>query len=164
MGTVMKLKQTLVPLLVAVLALPLAATAQDNEATEEIVVVGDKSIGQLRRDVYQAEEEFYDLYNALNDKPEYDVKCFYETATGTHVKNHVCRAKFIIDSYAKHAARNGNDLRRVANQDANPALAEKTERFEEKLGALVNTDPELQAAFLRYNNARVEFFAAREDR
>jgi len=160
----MKLKQTLLPLLLAALALPLAASAQDDEATEEIVVVGDKSIGQLRREVYEAEEEFYDLYNALNDDPEYDVKCFYETSTGTHVKNHVCRAKFITDSYAKHAARNGNDLRRVANQDANPALAEKTATFEEKLGTLVNTDAELQAAFLRYNNARVEFFAAREDR
>ena len=160
----MKLKQTLLPLLLAALALPLAASAQDDEATEEIVVVGDKSIGQLRREVYEAEEEFYDLYNSLNDDPEYDVKCFYETSTGTHVKNHVCRAKFITDSYAKHAARNGNDLRRVANQDANPALAEKTATFEEKLGTLVNTDAELQAAFLRYNNARVEFFAAREDR
>ena len=53
----MKLKQTLLPLLLAALALPLAASAQDDEATEEIVVVGDKSIGQLRREVYEAIKE-----------------------------------------------------------------------------------------------------------
>lgn len=151
-------------LAITVLALPLAAAAQDDEATDEIVVVGDKSAGQLRREVYQAEEDFYDLYNSLNDDPDYNVNCYYETATGTHVKNHVCRAKFVTDSYSKHASRNNNDLTRVANQDADPALAEKTAKFEEKLGALVNSNAELQAAFLKYNEARVAFFAAREDR
>jgi hypothetical protein len=160
----MKSNHKLFVLVLTALALPLAAAAQDDEATEEIVVVGDKSVGQLRREVYEAEENFYDLYNALNDDPDFDVKCYYETPTGTHVKNHVCRAKFVVDSYAKHAGRNNNDLTRVANQDANPAIAEKTAQFEEKLGALVNTNAELQAAFLEYNNARVAFFAAREDR
>jgi len=160
----MKTNHRILLLALTALAFPLAASAQDDAATEEVVVVGDRSVGQLRREVYQAEEDFYDLYNSLNDDPEYDVNCNYETATGTHVKNHVCRAKFVSDSYAKHAGRNNNDLTRVANQDANPVLAEKTKIFEEKLGMLVNTNAELQAAFLKYNEARVAFFAAREDR
>ena len=95
---------------------PLAASAQDDNVDEEVVVVGNKSISTLRKEVYEAEADFYALYNTLNDDPDYDVKCYYETATGTHVKNHVCRANFIAASYAKHAARNGNDLSRVAAQ------------------------------------------------
>ena len=150
--------------IVCTMALPLAAAAQDDAVDEEVVVVGNKSVSTLRKEVYKAEEAFYDIYNSLNDDPEYKVKCYYETATGTHVKNHVCRAQFVIDAYAKHAGRNGNDLRRVANQDANPVLAEKTRVFEEKIGTLVNTNAELQAAFLRYNDARSSFFEAREAR
>ena len=160
----MKPKHRILAAIVCTMAFPLAATAQDDAVDEEVVVVGNKSVSTLRKEVYQAEEAFYDLYNSLNDDPEYDVKCYYETATGTHVKNHVCRAKFVADSYAKHAGRNRNDLRRVANQDANPALAEKTRIFEEKIGTLVNTNAELQAAFLRYNDARSTFFEAREAR
>jgi hypothetical protein len=161
-GSTMKPNRRILALATAALAFPLAAIAQDDEAREEVVVVEKKSTSQLRRDVYDAEEAFYDLYNELNENPEFDVKCYYETQTGTHVKNHVCRAQFVADSYAKHAGRNRNDLTRMANQDADPAMVAKTARFEEILGSLVNSNAELQAAFLRYNNARAEFFEARE--
>jgi hypothetical protein len=150
--------------IVVAMALPLAAAAQDDDVDEEIVVVGDKSISTLRREVYQAEEDFYELYNTLNDDPSYDVKCNFETATGTHVKNQVCRANFVAEAYARQAGRNRNDMRRMANQGADPALAEKTAIFEEKLSSLVNSNAELQTAFLNYNNARAAFFAAREAR
>jgi hypothetical protein len=159
----MKPKHKILAAIVVAMAFPLAASAQDGKVDDEVVVVGNKSISTLRKEVYEAEADFYALYNTLNDEPDFDVKCYYETATGTHVKNHVCRAKFIADSYAKHAARNGNDLSRVAAQ-TDPALTEKTAQFEEKLTDLVNTNAELQAAFLSYNEARATFFAAREAR
>ena len=169
----MKLTHTILVLFIATLALPTAAVGQDEEATiklasngeaiEDIVVVGQKSMGELRRDVFQSEEDFYSLYNKLNDDNEYDVRCWYETPTGTRVKNHVCRARFVTNAYSGHAARNRNDLSRVANQKGNPAVAEKTLKYQEKLETLIAANPELQAALVRYNTARARFFAEREE-
>jgi hypothetical protein len=52
----------------------------------------------------------------------------------------------------------------MANQDANPALVQKTAKFQEKLETLIAADPELQAALIRYNTARAVFFAQREEK
>jgi len=173
METAMKPTHTILALFVAVLALPMAAVGQDEEAStgvasndetiEDIVGVGQKSLADLRRDVFQSEEDFYSLYNKLNDDKEYDVRCFYERPTGTRMKNHVCRAKFVTKAYSAHAARNRNDLTRVANQDANPVIAEKSAKFQEKLETLIAANPELQAALVRYNTARARFMAEREE-
>jgi hypothetical protein len=51
----------------------------------------------------------------------------------------------------------------VANQSADPILAEKTIKYQEKVETLVAANPELQAAFVRYNTTRAEFFAEREN-
>jgi hypothetical protein len=169
METTMKQTRTILAVFIAVLALPMAAIGQDeqasnDEAIEDIVVIGQKSMAQLRREVYDAEEHFYSLYNDLNEDRDYDVKCFYEKATGTNIKNHVCRARFVSKAFSSHAGRNRNDMTRVANQDANPALAQKTAKFQEKLETLVAANPELQAALVRYNTARAVFFAEQEEK
>lgn len=169
----MKLTHTVLALFVAVLALPMAAVGQDEEAStevasddeaiEDIVVVGQKSRAGLRRDVFEAEEDFYSVYNKLNDDKEYDVRCFYEKPTGTNIKNHVCRARFVTKTFERHARRNRNNLSRVANQDATPVPAEKTAKFQEKMETLIATNPELQAALVRYNTLRAQFTAEREE-
>jgi hypothetical protein len=174
MDTAMKPTRTILALFVAVLALPMTAVGQDEEASirvasnnetiDDIVVVGQKSMATLRREVFEAEEDFYSLFNDLNDDRDYDVKCFYEKATGTNIKNHVCRARFVSKAFSAHAARNRNDITRVANQDANPAMAEKTAKFQEKMETLIAANPDLQAALVRYNTARAVFLAEREER
>ena len=158
----MNSKRSLIAAVAALLIMPLAVFAENQEAIDDIVVTGKKSIAELRKDVYKAEEEFYAIYNDLNDEPEYDVRCFYERPTGTRIKNHVCRAKFVSKAYSSHGARNGNDLSRVANQDPNSALALKTAKYQEKMEKLVAENPDLAAAFIRYNDARVRFMAERE--
>jgi len=152
----MKQTYSALALVIAVLAMPIAAFAGENEATD------GKSLSQLRKDLYAAEEDFYAVFNKLNDERDYDVKCFYEKPTGTHIKNHVCRARFITKAYSQNASRNRNDLSRVANQDANPVLAEKTAKYEQKMESLMAANPELQEAFARYNDARADFMAERE--
>lgn len=168
----MKPTQTKLALLFAMLALPIAAAGQDREAakgtapddaaTEEIVVVGKKSLADLRKEVFQSEEDFYALYNKLNDNSEYDVRCYYETPTGTRIKNHVCRARFVSDAYEVHARRSRGDLSRVANQDVEAAIADKSARFQQKLETLIAANPDLEAALTRYNEARARFFAQRD--
>lgn len=163
----MKPIRTILAVFIAALALPMAASAENGAATfdaksEEIVVFGQKSQSKLRREVYDAEEDFYALFNKLNDDADYDVRCFYEGATGTHIKNHVCRAKFVTKAYSSHAARNGNDLSRVANQEGNPELAKKSAIYQEKMETLIASNANLQTALIRYNTLRAEFLAERE--
>ena len=107
----MKPSRTILALLFTVLALPLAAAgentaeAANDEVIDDIVVVGQKSLSALRRDVFEAEEDFYSVFNRFNDESDYNVRCFYEKATGTHIKNHVCRARFVTKAFSSHAAR-----------------------------------------------------------
>jgi len=121
--------------------------------------VREKSKSELRREVFQTEEDFYALYNKLNDEKDYSVRCRYEKPTGSRIKNHVCRARFVTKAYQRHARRNRNNLSSVANQDADPVFAQKKADYEKHTEALIASNPELQAAFDRYNSARVRFTA-----
>jgi hypothetical protein len=141
--------------LLSLVVLPLVAVGQDGEASD----VGQKSLAELRREVFQAEDDFYSTYNKLNDDRDYAVRCFYEKTTGSNIKNHICRARFVTKAYERHARRNRNDLSRVANQSADPILAETAVKYEAHMEVLIAANPELQAAFDRYNDARVLFVA-----
>jgi len=167
MEITMKPTRTILAIFAAVLTLPLMAAAQADEATndeviDDIVVVGQKSLSTLRKEVFKAEEDFYSAFNKLNDNKDFNVRCFYEKATGTHIKNHVCRARFVTKAYSSHAARNGGDLSRVANQDANPAFATKTAQYQETMETLIDENPDLMQALVTYNTARADFMAERE--
>ncbi len=142
----MKLTYTNLTVLATVLALPMVAVGQ---------------MADLRRDVFQSEEDFYELYNELNDNKEFDVRCRYERPTGTRIKNHVCRARYVTKAFSAHAARNRSDISRVANQGSNPAMAAKTVKFQDNLETLLAANPDLQAALIRYNTARARFMEAR---
>ncbi len=152
----------------SVAAIPIAAVGQDegasnDEMIEDNVVADQKSLSELRRDAYEAEEDFYSVYNKLNDEKEYDVRCFYEKTTGTNIKTHVCRARFVTNAYDRHARRNRNDISRMANQSAIPIPADKTARYQEIMETLIAANPELQAALVRYNTVLSHFMAKREE-
>ncbi|MDH3848762.1 MAG: hypothetical protein GWP64_05700 [Gammaproteobacteria bacterium] len=158
MGTAMKLAHTTLALFIAVLALPMAAVAQEEEAIDDIIVTGQKSTTALRRDLFRAEDDFYSLYNKLNDDNDYDVRCFYEMPTGLRVKQHVCRPVF----FSK--ARNREDLNRRISPDTDPVIADKMVKLQEKLETLVAANPELQVAMANYNTARAHLMAASDER
>ena len=153
----MKLTHTILALFVAVLALPMAAVGQDEEAIDNIVVASQKSTTALRRDLFRAEDDFYSLYNKLNDDNEYDVRCFKEAPTGVRKKQHVCRPVF----FSK--ARNRDNLNRPMNPDTDPVIADKMVKLQEKLETLIATNPELQVAMARYDTARARLMARREE-
>jgi len=154
----MKLAHTILALFIAVMALPMAAVGQDEEAIEDIVVASQKSTTALRRDLVRAEDDFYSLYNILNDDNEYDVRCFYEAPTGVRKRNHVCRPVF----FSK--ARNREDRTRRINPDTDPVIADKLVELQEKLETLIVANPELQVAMARYNTARARLVALREEK
>ena len=125
-----------------------------NEVIDEIVVFGEKSMPQLRREVYRAEENFFEMFNALNDDDEFDVRCFYETPTGTKIRQHVCRAEFVSDAYGAELMLLKSLGPKYPIQDPALVVARKSKEFEKRLLELVFANPELQTALSRYRTAR----------
>jgi hypothetical protein len=83
------------------LALPLSGECQSDavqpqepsEPIEEIVVHGTKPLVHLKREMYEAEEVVYDIYNSLNSDDDYDIHCYKEAPTGSKIKQRVCRTE-----------------------------------------------------------------------
>lgn len=69
-------------------------TPSSAETVEEIVVYGDKSLTHLRHELYVAEEEFFDVFNALNSNDDFDVECEYLTFLGSRRRHHLCMPRF----------------------------------------------------------------------
>lgn len=156
-------KGRITALLLVAVSLPFAAVNADEGQQQSDTIVAKKSLSELRSDYFDKEEAFYKLFNQLNEDRDYDVRCYYERRTGTRIKNHVCRAKFVSDAFSAHAARgSGNRMNSAATQDSDPEFVRKSEIFEQKLTAAVQSSPELQLALVELNEAREQFAAKRE--
>ena len=156
-------KRRITGLFIVAAMLPLAVANADETQQREDTLVAKKSLSELRSDYFEKEEAFYKLFNQLNEDRDYDVRCYYERRTGTRIKNHVCRAKFVSDAFSSHAARSGgNRMNNAATQDSDPEFVRKSEIFENKLTTAVSSSPELQLALVSLNEAR-EQFVARQD-
>ena len=136
---------------------------ESPETIEEIVVYGDKPLHALRREVYRVEESFFELYSSLNQDDDFDVRCYYEVPSFTHIRRHVCRAKFVVDATSAEAGR----LLGKAVGPAVPAevaIEAKKERFREVIETLVAEHPELLQALGEYTNARQVLESEKERR
>lgn len=136
---------------------------KNGEVIEEIIVFGERSMPQLKREVFLAQENFFSVFSALNDDDEYDVRCFYETATGTRIKRHVCRAQFVTDAYSRAAARFVGGVSGPF-QDPELVVTMKSKTFEEKMTSLIAAHPELQEALNSYTKTRLTYETERERR
>lgn len=160
--------------LVAVFMNPLLAPAQENlqpeqidsidEAIEEIIVFGERSMPQLKEEMFRAQENFFTVFSALNNDEEFDVRCFYETPTGTRIKRHVCRANFVTNAnsaYAKHFRTRGP---RYPVEDPEAVVMRKSREFERKMLELIANHPELQEALDGYTKTRLTYETERQRR
>lgn len=82
-------------LIVSVSNSSFAAESESGLPVEEIQVVEQRSLGQLRRDITRAENEQFDLFNSLVDDREYQIICRRMESTRNHVKTRVCQPRFM---------------------------------------------------------------------
>jgi len=68
---------------------------------EEIIVIGQRSIMNLRMQVDQAVDRMYAIYNEVNKDDDYDIICKREAPTGSLIKRKVCTPVF----YSKEESR-----------------------------------------------------------
>jgi hypothetical protein len=69
---------------------------------EEVIVRG-RSMGDLRSELYRAQEQFYSVFNALNSDDEYDIHCEYRAPVGSHIRRRVCVPNFVGELTAESA-------------------------------------------------------------
>jgi hypothetical protein len=73
-----------------------APTPTSDEAMEEVVVIGQKHLMGLHRNVYEAEDRFYLMFNSLNSDDEFDIKCRRERRhSTTRIPTRICKANFV---------------------------------------------------------------------
>jgi len=135
-----------------------------SESIEEIIVYGEKSVNELRRDVYKAEENFFDLFSSLNQDFEYDVNCYYEVPTGTHLRRHVCRANFVVEATSVQYVELRTRGPRYPTLPPELVIAKKKKLLRQKMEALVAEHPELLRALTEYTNKRMTLESEREKR
>lgn len=151
------------------------ATVKASESIEEIVVYGDKSLSNLRSEMYGAEDDFFAVFNALNSRDEFDIDCDFRTPIGQRRRYHVCTPKFAVKSEAAASARYLQSLHLAAGQeealDLEAAGADffshnvRTRRKEElmwrEMKKLLSERPELREALAKVARARNRYESAR---
>ena len=133
----------------------------DIDALDEIVVYGQPTLRQLRKKIYETEESFYDLYNSLSDGKEFDIRCFYRTFRGSHVRRRVCEANFVKRAHA------GASFAGRLGQGGPPAWAvirHKNKLMWKRLEDLVAEHSELQERLLDFAYSKQTFDVAVQER
>jgi hypothetical protein len=69
--------------------------------TEIISVRGQKPLGLYREEMVEFRLEFFEMLNALNDKPEFKIKCEKKSTIESRVKKTICEPQYLIDMRVK---------------------------------------------------------------
>ncbi len=72
-------------------------TSEQARPIEEISVVGQRSIPQLRALIFEKEQEIYEIFNRHNSSDKFDVICIRRRPTGSHIPQTECEPRFLIN-------------------------------------------------------------------
>jgi hypothetical protein len=136
------------------------------EAVDEVVIVGEKSLQNLQRDMDKAQANFFDVYNSYNNDAEYEVKCEYKSSLGSRRKEHDCKAKFQRE-YEEELARGTNSLLGGGQQNAPPSskgMRKRQEKFQKKISDAISRHEEMREALTEFGNAKKALEAERQKR
>ena len=140
------------------------AQPESSESIEEIIVYGNKSLNALRREIYKAEENFFEVFNSLNQDFEYDVNCYYEVPTGTHIRRHVCRANFVVEATSVQYVEVRTRGPRYPTLPPELVIAKKKKLLRQKMEALVAEHPQLLQALSEYTEKKQALESEKERR
>jgi hypothetical protein len=141
-----------------------------DEPIEEITVVGEKTLLNLKFAAIRAENEFFELFNELNTDDQYDVFCDKEGSVRSRIKRRRCWSPFereieqdAVREMVGADGRLGSGTRMVVPR--NEALIQaKRKKQAEMLRQMVLENPGLQRLYNRFGQANIEFYAERERR
>ncbi|MGI9261690.1 MAG: hypothetical protein ACR2QR_06630 [Woeseiaceae bacterium] len=137
--------------LLAAIAAWAPVAAQDAAAvTDEDMSWQDKSVRQLRGEYRDAEERFYDAFNAVNTDDEFDMDCKTAPVLGSRKRERRCQAEFLWD-YEDEV---GEEMYRQSSTGSpgsattSPAILQrKQEELRAEMTAAISDYPDVAAAF-----------------
>ncbi len=139
-------------------------TQEPPETIEEITVTQQRPPSLLRREIFQATENVYGLFNSLNDDDEFDVHCYEQYILGSRIKERFCHAKFVENALSNTATDyvNGQQGDPESLTGATPHLIQseirqKNHILEEKMLELGNNNRQLNEALLHLKDLRDEY-------
>lgn len=144
-------------LLLVWLCLP--AFGQDADVSTDDESWRDKSERQLRRELRDAEETFFDAFNEVNSDKQYDVICKTATALGSRKRERKCQARFLWDyeeeMAANYARRSGGTPGPGAAASSN--LQPKLDALRAEMSTAMNEHTEVAEAFAALNKAKRDY-------
>jgi hypothetical protein len=168
--------------------IPLAAFSaapMANPELEEVIVHG-RQLDVLRKEMIKAEDEFFDRYNELVGKQEYEVHCTVEQPIGSRVPRRYCRtgyeqnalsqagreAAIMMQGFLDELRRQASPTQVVGATSVSPAsLDGKHKEFQKVMLEKVTHDEALLKALVnharlvdRYNTVYREKFGRDEEK
>ena len=152
----------LAPLSMCRIAAAQEGEPEPTETIEEIVVYGNKSLVQLRRELYNAEDAVFDLFNSLNSDDEFDIHCYKEAPTGSHIKKRVCKTNFLRELIGE--ATRQSLIMEMPYLHPVAKIKQKDELLRKEMEALVAERPELLNALSEASDAKQVYDSERQKR
>jgi hypothetical protein len=171
--------------LMAIPAAAIAATPAPETQLEEVIVHG-RQLDVLRRELIKAEDQYFDRYNELVEKQEYQVHCKFEQPIGSRVPRRFCRtgyeenalsqagreAAMMMQGYLDELRRQASPTQVVGTTSVSPAsLDGKHEAFKKQMLELVTHDEALLKALVnharlmdRYNTVYREKYGTKQEK
>lgn len=164
--------------IVIALCLPLSALAQQDESspaqerqdqTEEVLVIGDRSLLQLRTRMMKAEKNAYDIFNKFNDEGRFRISCSMHQPTGTRFETQICQPDFELEATAAHGRDYWESLRALLDPDnldysppvqAQPqeaVIARQLPAYKRKIRQVAEEHPEFLEAVIQYSRTREQY-------
>jgi len=140
----------------------LTPDAADDDI-EEITVYGDKTLLSLKYAMYDAEDDFFKLFNNLNEDDKFDVFCEKRSSTRSRIKRRQCWSEFEMD-YDEDRFRQALDSGGPVGVRNEGYVTAMRKRQAAMLKQMVLENPELQKAYQRFGEANIRFYTEREQR
>ncbi|MFQ3190857.1 MAG: hypothetical protein ACI936_001992 [Paraglaciecola sp.] len=137
---------------------------QSDEKTEIISVKGQKPLGLYREEMVRFRFEFFDMLNALNNKPEFEIKCEKKSTIKSRIKRTICEPQYAIDmrielnqQKSRAAQFNGGAKTQTSEKELNTRLKRWHERANQEKLKLIFSNANLKEQFLKLVKAEKNY-------
>lgn len=150
-----------------ILIMSLGAVAQDDTLPEEIQIIGERSVQQLRLQMWDSEKAAYEIFNKFNDEKRFNIHCYMHEPTGSLIKRQVCTTEFEKEATRMHAQDYLSDMCRSRCYGGGPSnsyninsaemIARQQEEYKEKIRQVAEEHPEFLQAVIRFTELRQRY-------
>ena len=142
-----------------------ADTTDQGGPMEEITVIGQRSIMNLRIQVDKAVDRMYSVYNEINKDNDYDIICRREAPTGSRIKRKLCTPVYVERLQTEATQRALYDMDESGSTSLYvdyTEIARNDVKLRENMKKLILENPQLLAAVLEHVRLRDELKRQRQ--